>query len=149
MSGSEFRASQKCLSLACLRSDSERLGSYAIHIRIYNALFKSFLSLSCVFMSRFAGNVTFANVFAQPSQWGASNNSLTVILIALSISILSIAFWPSSDDKIHKLEGFHLVTLSNFFSKRYDFFQKHFKTTGLKMFRFNVLQVSSYTGVQF
>ena len=112
-------------------------------------------SLICVYMSPFAGNVTgtFANVLAQaePShcQWGASNNSLSAILIAFIISILSIAFWSSSDDKIHKLEGFHLMTLSNFFSKRYDFFRENFKKTGLKTFRFNVLQVSSYTGVQF
>jgi hypothetical protein len=98
-------------------------------------------------MFRFAGNVTFANVLAQPSHWGASNNSPIAILIALLIFILSTTFWSSSDDKIHKLEGFHLVNLSNFFSKRYDFLQEHFKKTGLKMFRFNVLQVSSYTGV--
>jgi hypothetical protein len=97
-------------------------------------------------MSRFAGNLTFVNVLAQPSHWGASNNSLTAILVALLIAILSIAFWLSSDDKIHKLEEFHLVTLSKFFSKRYDFFREHFKKTGLKMFRFNVPLVSSYAG---
>ena len=95
-------------------------------------------------MTQFAGNDAFANVLAQPSHWGASNNTLVAILIALLISIVSIAFRSSSDDKIHKLEEFHLVTLSKFFSKRYDFFQEHFKKTGLKMFRFNVLQVSSY-----
>jgi hypothetical protein len=98
-------------------------------------------------MSQFVGNVTFANVLAQPSHLGASTSSLTAILIALLISIFSIAFWPSSDDKIHKLEGFYLVTLWKFFSKRYDFFRENFKKT--KMFRFNILQVSSYTGVQF
>ena len=100
-------------------------------------------------MSRFAGN---ANVLAQPSHWGISNNTVTAILVALLIAILSIAFWSSSvtsDDKIHKLEEFHLVTLWKFFSRRYDFFQEHLKKTGLKMFRFNVLQVSSYAGVQF
>jgi hypothetical protein len=104
-------------------------------------------------MSRFAGNITFANLnllLAQPSHWGASSNSsLTAILIALLISILSIAFWPSTDDKIHKLEGFHLVTLSKFFYQRYDLLREQFKKTGLKMFRFNILQVSPYTGVHF
>ena len=100
------------------------------------------------YMSPFAGNISFANLLRQPSHWGASNSSLTAILIALLIAILSIAFRPSSDDKIHKLGGFHLVTLSKFFFKRYDFFREHFKKTGLKMFRFNVLRVSSYTGVQ-
>ena len=100
-------------------------------------------------MSRFAENVTFANLLAQPIYWEASKSYLTAILIALLISILSITFWPSSDDKIHKLGGFHLVTLWKFFSQRYDFFREHFKKTGLKTFRFNVLQVSSYTGIQF
>jgi hypothetical protein len=98
---------------------------------------------------KFAGN---ANVLAQPSHWGTSNNTLTAILVALLTAILSIAFWSSSinsDDKIHKLEEFHLVTLWKFSSKRYDFFQEHLKKTGLKMFRFNALQVSSYAGVQF
>ena len=99
-------------------------------------------------MSRFSPNATFANVLAQPSHWGASNTYLTAILIALLTAIIFTAFRSSSDDKIHKLEGFHLVTLSDFFSKRYDFFREQFKKTGLKMFRFNVLQVSSYTGVQ-
>ena len=115
-------------------------------IYIYNAVFKVLFKL-CIIMSQLAGIVTFAaNVLGQPpsSQLGASNNSVTVILIALTITILSIAFWSSSDDKIHKLEGFHFVNLSNFFSKRYDFFREHFKRTGLKMFRFNVLQVGSY-----
>ena len=102
-------------------------------------------------MSRFAGNRD-ANILAQPSQWGISNNTLTAILASLLIAILSIVFWSSSvtsDDKIHKLKEFYLVTLWKFFSKRYDFFQEHFKKTGLKMFRFNVLQVSSYARVQF
>jgi hypothetical protein len=101
-------------------------------------------------MSRFVGNVTFANVLAQPSHLGASTiSSLTAILIALSIYIFSIAFWrsPQADDKIHKLEGFYLVTPSKFFSKRYDFFQENFKKT--KMFCFNILQVSSCAGVLF
>ena len=99
-------------------------------------------------MSRFAGNITLANLLAQPITGVAtSNSSLTAILIALLIAILSIAFRSSTEDKIHKLEGFHLVNVSNFFLKRHDFFREHFKKTGLKMFRFNVLQVSSYTGV--
>lgn len=98
-------------------------------------------------MSQFSGNITFANLLAQRSDWGASDGSQTrtAILVALFIAIISLAFWPSSDDKIYKLKGFHLVLLSKFFSKRYDFFRDHFKKTGLKMFRFNVLQVSSYT----
>ena len=96
-------------------------------------------------MSGFEGN-TFANLnlFAQRFDWGASNSSQTAILVALLIAILSIAFWPSSDGKIYKLQGFHFVILSRFFTKRYDFFRDHLKKTGLKMFRFNVLQVSSY-----
>ena len=97
-------------------------------------------------MSQLSGNVTFANVLAQPSLWGVTNSSLIAILIGLLITILSnsITFWSSSDDKIHKLQGFHFVILSRFFTKRYDFFRDHLKKTGLKMFRFNVLQVSSY-----
>ena len=101
-------------------------------------------------MSLYTGNITFANVLAQPSQWGV-NNSLTAIIIALSITILSAVVWSSSasDDKIHKLEGFHLVNAWSFFSKRYDFFRDHFKRTGLKMFRFNLLQVSTFTCIQY
>jgi sterol 14-demethylase len=92
-------------------------------------------------MSLFSGNVTLANlnVLAQPSQWEASN-SLTAILIALLIAIISTALRSPSDDKIHKLQGFHLVTASKFFSKRYDFFRENFKKTGVKMFRFSLLQ---------
>ena len=86
--------------------------------------------------------VPFSKV-AQPSHWGASNNSLTAILIALLIAILFTAFRSFSDDKIHKLEEFHLVTLSKFLLKRRDFFREQLKKTGLKMFRFNLLQVSS------
>ena len=94
-----------------------------------------------------ANLVPFSKV-VQPSHWGASNNSLTAILIAL-IAILFTAFRLSSDDEIHKLEEFHLVTLSKFLLKRRDFFREQLKKTGLKMFRFNLLQVSSYTGVHF
>ena len=104
----------------------------------------SLSSLSCVYMPLFAGIVAFANVLAQPSHWGVSN-SLTAILITLLITILSNLIAPrsSSDDKIPKLDEFHLVTLWKFFLKRYDFFREKFKKTGLKMFRFNVLQVRS------
>ena len=100
-------------------------------------------------MSRFVGNDTFADLLAQPSHWGAGNNTLIAILITLLISIVSVSFRSPSDDKIYKLKGFHLVTVTKFFSKRYDFFREQFKKTGLKMFRFNILQVGSYTIVQF
>jgi len=43
------------------------------------------------------------------------------------------------------LPGFVLLFAWTFFSKRYDFFREHFKKTGLKMFRFRLLQVSSYS----
>ena len=102
-------------------------------------------------MSLFAENVTFANlnILAHPSQWEASNTSLIAILIALLIAIISTALRLPPDDKIHKLQGFHLVTASKFFSKRYDFFRENFKKTGVKMFRFNLLQVNSYNHVQY
>lgn len=99
-------------------------------------------------MSQFSGNVTLTNAHGQPSQWGAS--PLTAIVITLLIIILSTAFRSSSGDKIYKVEGFHILTVSKFFSQRYDFFQENFKKTGiLKMFRFNLLQVSSYTHVHY
>jgi sterol 14-demethylase len=86
-------------------------------------------------------DVPFAKVFAQLSQWWVST-SLIPIFLALSIAILPIVFRSSSrsDDKIHDLGGFHLVTAWAFFSKRYDFLQGHFKDTGLKIFRFRLLQ---------
>jgi hypothetical protein len=108
-------------------------------------MFKSPSSVICVDMSLFAGNVTFTNVLPQPSQWEAGSNtvtSLTAIFIALSIVILSTTFRLSSDDKIHKLKGFYLTNVSKFFSRRFDFFQENFKKTGVKMFRFNLIQVS-------
>lgn len=99
-------------------------------------------------MSQFSGNITLADALGQPSQWGAS--PLTAILITLLIIILSTAFRSSSDDKIYKVEGFHLLTVSKFFSQRYDFFRENFKKTGvLKMFRFNLLQVRCYTHVHY
>lgn len=88
---------------------------------------------------------TFANVLAQPSQWEVSTTSLTALFIVLSIAIISALSKSSPDDKIYNLGGFHLVTAWAFFSKRYDFLQEHFKKTGLRMFCFNILQVSSYT----
>lgn len=91
-------------------------------------------------MFRYSENVTFTNVLAQPSQWGVNNTSLTTIFIAIAIVIVSAVFRSSSDDKIHNLGGFYLVTAWAFFSKRYDFMQEHFKKT--KIFRFNLLRVS-------
>jgi len=81
------------------------------------------------------GNITFANVFIQPSQWGANSTS---IFIALSIAIFSALVWSSSDDKINGL--FHLINAWTFFSRRYDFFRDHFTKTGLTIFRFRLLQ---------
>ena len=92
-------------------------------------------------MSRYAGNVTSANILVQPSQWGATSTSLTTIGIALSIAILSAAFLPSCEGIFYKLHDFHFVTAWSFFSNRYDFFQERLKKTGAKMFHFRVLQV--------
>jgi sterol 14-demethylase len=102
------------------------------------------LSLVPVDMSGFSGNSTFASVLAQSSQWGASNVSLTAIFLTLSIAIISAVLRSSSDDKIHKIEGFYFAIVSNFFSKRYDFFRENFKKAGVKMLQFNLFQVSSY-----
>ncbi|KAF8802731.1 cytochrome P450 [Phlegmacium glaucopus] len=91
-------------------------------------------------MSRYTGNVTFDNVLAQPSQWGAST-SLIATLIALTIAILSVVLRSSSGDKIHNLGGFHLLAAQwTFFSKRYDFFREHFKKTGANIFCFRLLR---------
>jgi len=97
------------------------------------------LHLSSTAMSRYAGSV-----LAQQSQWEVSR---TAIFIALSVSILSAVFLPSSssDNNIHNLAEFRIVIAWTFFSKRFDFFREHFKKTGLKMFRFRLLQVSSYS----
>src|SRR5271169_5394845 len=92
-------------------------------------------------MFEHGGRVTFANILAQPTQWGCSI-SLTAIFITLSIAILSAVFRSASDDKIHSLGGFQLVTAWKFFAKRYDFLREHFKKTGVKMFRFHLLQVN-------
>ena len=98
-------------------------------------------------MSWYTGN---AEELAQLSQWKPSS-TLTAIFIALSIVILSSFFWSSSssNDKIHELDGFHLLTAWSFFSNRYDFFREHFKKTGLEMFCFHILHVGSYICVQY
>lgn len=93
-------------------------------------------------MSSYPGNDTSTSALAQSSQWSTGNTSLTAIFIALSIAVLSLLFRSSSDDKIYKLNGFYFVTAWSFFSKRYDFLKENFKKTGLKMFRFGLLQVS-------
>ena len=98
-------------------------------------------------MSHYAGNGTFAKILAQPSQWGVSSTSLTTIFIALSIAALSTAFRSSSNDNIYNLGGFRFVNAWVFFEKRYDFVRENFKKTGLKIFSFNLLQVSSYIQV--
>lgn len=91
------------------------------------------------------GNVTLINVLAQPLQWGASTTSIvTSVFIVLSIAILSaVVRRPSSDPKIHKLQGFDFLTAWSFFSKQYDFLRNNFEKTGLKMFSFQVLEVSA------
>ncbi|KAF8804683.1 cytochrome P450 [Phlegmacium glaucopus] len=92
-------------------------------------------------MSWYPGNVTFASISAQSSQWGPSKTPLTAIFIALSVvAVLSAIFRSSSDDKIHKLNGFPFINLHKFFSRRHDFFEESFKKTGVNMFRFQVLQ---------
>jgi hypothetical protein len=91
------------------------------------------------------GNVTLTNVLAQPFQWGASTTIVTSVFIVLSIAILSaVVRRPSSDPKIHKLQGFDFLTAWSFFSKQYDFLRNNFEKTGLKMFSFQILEVSAY-----
>lgn len=97
-----------------------------------------------------AGNGTFANLPMLPSisQWEASSTSLVTIFLALSIALLFI-LPSSSDDKIPKLNGLHLVTAWRFLTKRYDFFREHFGKTGVNIFSFHILQVGSCTCVQY
>ena len=93
--------------------------------------------------------LTFADVFSQPSEWGTNTTFLTTIfIVVLSIAILFAALGSFSDDKIHNLGGFHIITAWPFFSKRYDFLRENFKKTGLKMFCFNTPQVSLYVCIQ-
>jgi|ERR1700678_4275510 hypothetical protein len=95
-------------------------------------------------MSGYGGNGTFANILGQLSQWETNSTSLTAIIIALSIVILSATFGSASDDKIQNMGVFYLITAWRFFSKRYDFLREHFEKTGAKMFRFRLLQVKFY-----
>lgn len=99
-------------------------------------------------MSWYTENATLAKVLAHSYQLGASRTSLTAIFIAiLSVAIFFIVFLSSSssdDTKTHNLGGFYLFIAWKFFSKRYDFMRENFKKTGLKMFRFRLLQVSFY-----
>ena len=49
----------------------------------------------------------------------------------------------TKSNKIHDLGGIPMLAAWNFFKKPFHFFQRHFKETGGKMFRFRVLQASS------
>ena len=109
--------------------------------------FRGFPWLCFVYaMSHYARNYAF---LAQLSQWGAISTSLTTIFLALSIVVLSTVFRSQSDDKIHKLHGLYIVNAWSFCSKRYNFLRENFKKTGVKMFRFSLLQVSFLTGIQY
>jgi len=67
-----------------------------------------------------------------------------VFLTTLAVGVLmtlATLFRPSkSKAGVHDLGGIPIFTAWTFFTKRYDFLQKHFKS-GKKYFQFRVLQV--------
>ncbi|KAJ8523130.1 hypothetical protein ONZ45_g407 [Pleurotus djamor] len=62
-------------------------------------------------------------------------------LAVVSAGILASFIFPSSQSRTgpRELGGFSILTAWPFFNRRYDFIWKHFKATGERMFRFNVL----------
>ena len=78
-----------------------------------------------------------------PSQWNTNVPPIPAIVAGLAVALMSAFFFRSTKgDKIHDLGGVPMFTAWDFFKKRFDFLQGHFKKSGGMMFRFRVLQAS-------
>jgi sterol 14-demethylase len=93
-----------------------------------------------------AANATFSplvELLSRPSQWSTNPPILSIAAGLLFVLISAFALRPTKSDKIRDLRGIPVVTAWGFFTKRFDFIQRHLKKSGGKMFRFRVLQASS------
>ena len=70
---------------------------------------------------------------------------VSMALPSLLVAILAIGVYyllsPKDKSSIRRLGGFPIVTAWAFFSRRYDFLWKHFKSSDTPHFKFQVLQV--------
>ncbi|KIM37023.1 hypothetical protein M413DRAFT_31186 [Hebeloma cylindrosporum] len=87
-----------------------------------------------------AANVTLSPLgqfLRSPSQWSVDSSPITALVAGLAVVLTSAFFLRlSKSDKVYDLGGIPVLTAWNFFKKRFDFFQAHFKKSNGKMFRF-------------
>ena len=78
-------------------------------------------------------------------QWHTGSPSTTLVFATLGIVLCSFFLLRTrTNGKIRDLGGIPLITAWTFFTKRWDFVDGHFSSTGGKMYRFRVLQVSRF-----
>src|SRR3954468_4871092 len=75
--------------------------------------------------------------------WEAIVSSISLCLVAFLVSNCLVRSPP--DAGVYDIGGLPIVTAWPFFTKRFDFLQRHFKKTGGKMFKFKILRVRPST----
>jgi len=83
-----------------------------------------------------------------PSQWTA-NPLIVAVIAGFAVSMSAFFLRSTTSGNVHDLGGIPVLTAWDFFKKRFDFLQRHFRKSGGKMFRLRVLHVSSKTVLYF